>query len=85
MTKLTQSAKSLTGGPNASKPVSSFTTKTMRQIRHPAPPQKNSNVIKHKTYWRRLTNVWYGSLTGSETQTYIYSSLTVWRQSIQRQ
>ena len=35
---------------------------------------------------RRLTNVWYGSFTGSETlEMYIYSSLTVWRQSIDRQ
>ena len=40
----------------------------------------------HKIDWRRLTNVWYGSFTGSETlEIYIYSSLTVWRQSINRQ
>ena len=39
MTPLTPSVKLFTGGPNASKPVSSFTAKTMRHIRHP-PPQK---------------------------------------------
>ena len=54
MTTLTLSAKSLTGGPNASKPVSSFTTKTMRHIRHP--PTKNVTLsYPHKIYWRRLT------------------------------
>ena len=30
-----------TGGTNASKPVSSFTTKTMRHISHPPPQEKN--------------------------------------------
>ena len=85
MTTLTPSAKSLTGGPNASKPVGSFTTETMRHIRHP--PTKNVTLLyPHKLDWRRLTNVWYGAFTGSETlKIYIYSSLTVWRQSIDRQ
>ena len=37
----------------------------------------------HKIDRRRLTNVWFGSFKGSETLgIYIYSSLTVWRQSI---
>ena len=57
----------------------------MRHIGHPPPPP-NENVTlsyPHKTYWRRLTKVWYGSFTGRETQ--IYSSLTVWRQSIDNQ
>ena len=40
MTTLTPSAKSFTGGPNASKPVSSFTTTTMRHIMQPPPPPK---------------------------------------------
>ena len=81
MTTLIPSAKSLHRGTNASKPASSFTTKTMRHIKHP--PLKNVTLsYPHKTYWRRLTNVWYGSFTGSETQLYIYSSLTVWRQFI---
>ena len=44
MTTLTSSAKSFTGGPNSTKPVRSFTTKTMSYIRHhptpPPPPQK---------------------------------------------
>ena len=39
MTTLTPSVKSFTGGTNALKPVSSFTTKNMRHIRHP--PTKN--------------------------------------------
>ena len=82
MTTLTQSAKSFTGGPNALKLVSSFTAKTMGHIRHPL--HKKCNVIIPT--WRRLTNVWYGSFTGSETLLiYIFSSLTVWRQSIDRQ
>ena len=61
------------------------TTKTMRHIRHP--PTKNVTLShRHKIDWRRFTNVWYGSLMGSETlEIYIYSLLTVWRQSIGRQ
>ena len=43
MTTQTASAKSFTGDPNAWKPVSSFTTKTMRHIRHP--PQKCNVII----------------------------------------
>ena len=79
MTTLTASAKSFTGGPNASKPVSSFTIKTMRHIRHPH--TKNP----HEIDLRRLTSVWYGSLMENETlEIYIYGSLTVWRQSIDR-
>ena len=63
---LTPSAKSFTGGANASKPVGSFATKTMRHIRHP--PTKNVTLsYLHKIDWRRLTNVWYGSFTRSET------------------
>ena len=51
------------------------------------PRQKNVSLsYPHKIDWRRLTRVWYGSLMGSETlEIYIYSSLTVWRQSINRQ
>ena len=51
------------------------------------PRQKNVSLsYPHKIDWRRLTSVWYGSLMGSETlEIYIYSSLTVWRQSIDRQ
>ena len=45
MTTLTPSAKSFTGGPNASKPVSSLITKTMGHIRHPPPPHKKCNII----------------------------------------
>ena len=87
MTTLTPSAKSFTREPNASKPVSSFTTKTMMHIRHP-PPQKTNVTLSylHKIDRRRPANVWYGSCTGSETlEILIYSSLTVWRQSIDRQ
>ena len=52
-----------------------------------SPPQKNVTLsYPHKIDWRRLTNVWYGSFKGSETLIiYIYSLLTVWRQSIDRQ
>ena len=91
MTTLTPSAKDFTGGPNASKPVSSLTTKTMRLTRYP-PPHKHTHtryvtlLYPYKIDYRRLTNVWYGSFKGSETlEIYIYSSLTVWRQSIDRQ
>ena len=82
MTTLTPSAKSLTGGTNASKPVSSFTTKTIRHTRHPThppPPKKNVTLsYLHKMDWRKLTNVWYGSFMGSETlEIYLYTSLTV--------
>ena len=35
MRALSPSAKSFVGGPNASKPVSSFTTKNMRRTKHP--------------------------------------------------
>ena len=82
---MTPSAKSFTEGPNASKPVSIFTTKTMRHTRHPH--HKNVTLsYPHKIDWRRLTNVWYGSFTGSEAlKIYICSSLTVWRQTIVRQ
>ena len=75
MTTLISSAKSYTGGPNTSKPVSSFTT-DMRHIRHP--PTKNVTLsYPHKN------NVWYGSFKGRETlEICIYSSLTVLRQSI---
>ena len=53
----------------------------MRHIRHL--PHKKCNIIIPT---RRLTNVWYGLFKGSETlEIYIYSSLTVWRQSICRQ
>ena len=85
MTILTRSAQSFTEELNASKPVSSFTTKTMGHIRHP--PTKNLTLsYPHKIDWRRLTNDWYGSFNGSETlEIYIYSTLTVWRQSIDRQ
>ena len=84
MTTLTPSAKLFTGGPNDSKPVSSFTAKTMRHIRHP-PYTKNVTLsYPHKIDWHRLTNVCYGSLKGSKTLI-IYSLLTVWRQSIDRQ
>ena len=85
MTTLTPSAKSFTGGPNALKPVGSFTTKTMRHIWHP--PHKKCNVsYQHKIDWRRLTNVWYGSFTGSETlEIYIYSSPTVLLETVHRQ
>ena len=84
MTTLTASAKSFTGRTNASKPVSSFTIKTMRHIRHPH--TKKCNVIDpHEIDWRRLTSVWYGSLMENETlEIYIYGSLTVWKQSIDR-
>ena len=65
MTTLTPCVKSFTGGTNASKPVSSFTTKSMRHIRHtttppPPPPQKKNEILSypHKIEWRRLTNVW---------------------------
>ena len=89
MTTLAPSVKSFTDGPNASEPVNGFTTKTKGHIRHPPPPppQKKNVTLSypHKTDWRRLTNVWYDSFTGSETLIYIYSSLTVWRQSIDRQ
>ena len=89
MTTLTASAKSFTGGPNALKSVSSFTTQTMRHIRQPTPSSPTKNVTlsyPHKIDWRRLTSVWYVSLIVSETlKIYIYSSLTVWRQSIDRQ
>ena len=72
-TTLAPSAKSFTGGPNASKPVSSFTTQTMRHIRHP--PKTNVTLsYPHKIDWRRLTNVWYGSFTGSETLEYKYTA-----------
>ena len=67
-----------------SKPVSGFTTKTMRHTRHP-PTQNITLSYPHKIDWRRLTYVWYGSLKGSETleiYIHVYSSLTVWRQSI---
>ena len=77
MTTLTPSAKSFTGGSNASKPVSSLKTKTLRH---------KTLSYPHKIDQRRLTNVRYGSFTGSETlEIYIHSSLTVWRQSIDRQ
>ena len=51
------------------------------------PPTKNVTLsYPHKIDWRRLTYVSYGSFTGSETlKIYIYSSLTVRRQSIHRQ
>ena len=72
--------------PNSSKHVSNFTTKTMRHIRHPPCTKNETLSYPHKIDWRRLTNVWYGSFRGSETlEIYIYSSLTVWRQSIDRQ
>ena len=72
MTALTPYENFFTGGTNASKPVSSFTTKTMRHIR--LPPRKNVTLsYPHKIDWRRLANVWYGSFTGSETlEIYIY-------------
>ena len=81
---LTPSTKSITGGPNASKPVSSFTTKTEA---YQAFPTKNVTLsYPHKIDWCRPTYVWIGSFTGSETlEIYIYSSVTVWRQSIDRQ
>ena len=85
MTTLTPRANSFTGEPNASKPVSSFPTKTMRHFKHPQPPPPPNVTLSYpqKIDWRRLNNVWYGSFTGSETlEIYIYSSLTVLRQSI---
>ena len=88
MTTLTPSVKSFTGGPNASKPVSRFTTKTMRHIRHPHHTHTKNVTLSypHKIDWHRLTRVWNSSLMGSETlEIYIYSWLTVWRQSIDRQ
>ena len=84
-TSKTQSLKSFTGGPNASKPVSSFTAKTMRHIRHP--PQKNVALLyPHKIDWRRLINVWYGSLMGSETlEIYIHIQFTDSLETVHRQ
>ena len=70
MTTLIPSAISFTGGPNVSKSVSSFTTKTMRHIRHP-PPKNVTLSYPHKTYWCRLTNVLYGSFMGSDTNIHI--------------
>ena len=85
MTTLTPSAKSFTGGPNASKPVSSYTTKQAYQA-SPTHTRYVTLSYPHEIDCRRLTNVWYGSFKGSETlEIYIYSSLTVWRQSIDRQ
>ena len=48
MTTLTPSVKFFKRGTNASKPVSSFTTKTMRHIRHSstAPKKKKTFLIK---------------------------------------
>ena len=72
MTTLTASVKSFTEGTNASKPVSSYTTKSMRHIRHfptPASPSKKLEMLSysHKIDCTRLTNVCYGSFMGSET------------------
>ena len=76
MATLTPSPKSFTGRPNASKPFSSFTT-DMIHIRHP--PTKMLLYHIHI----RLSNAWYGLFKGSETlEICIYSSLIVWRQSI---
>ena len=77
MTTLTPSAKSFTGGPNASKPVDSFTTKTMRHIRHshpPTPPPKSVTLsYPHKIDWRRQTNDWYVSFTEVRHLKYTYT------------
>ena len=71
MTTLTPSVKFFTGGTNASKPVSSYTTNTMRHIRHfptPTSPLKSEMLsYPHKIDCTRLTNVCYGSFMGSET------------------
>ena len=59
MTASIASVKYFAGGPNASKPVSCFTTKTMRHIRHPPPPKKKNVTLSypHKIDWRRLTHI----------------------------
>ena len=81
MTTLTPSAKSFTGGPNASKPDSSFTTKTMRLIRHPTFHKNNVTLsYPHKIDWRRLTNVWYVRL--KEVRQFTDSLETVHRQTV---
>ena len=86
MTTLTASANTFTRGSNVSKPVSSFTTKTMRHISHPSTQKNVTLSYQQKIDWRRLTSVWYGSLMGSETlEIYMYSSLTVWKESIDKQ
>ena len=51
-----------------------------------APPPPKINKVTLSIDWRRLSYVWYGLLMGSETlEIYRYSSLTVCRQSIDRQ
>ena len=73
MTTLTPSVNLFKGETNASKPVSTFTTKTMRHISHsstPPPPNKKQNEkgtkklemlsYPHKINLHILTNVCYG-------------------------
>ena len=69
ITTLTTSVKSFTGGASASTPVSSYTTKTMRHIRHSHTPLKLEMLSDpHKIDRSRLTNVCHGSFMGSETR-----------------
>ena len=71
MTTLTPIVKSFIGGSNASKPVSSYTTKTMRHIRHSPTPTSLQKLemlsYPHKIDWSRLSNVCYGSFMESDT------------------
>ena len=49
-------------------------------------PKNVTLSYPHKIEWRIVSIVWYGSFAGSETlEIDIYSPLTVWRQSIDRQ
>ena len=66
MTTLTPSVKYFTGGTNAPKPVSSYTTRTMRHIRH-SPKKLEMLSYPHRIDCTRLTIVCYGSFIGSET------------------
>ena len=82
ITTLAPSVNFFKGGSNASKPVCSFITKTMRNTRHSStapPPQIKTNEMlsyPHKINWRTLTNVCYGSFTGSMTlETYFFKTV----------
>ena len=95
ITTLTPSVIFFKGGTNASKPVSSFTTKTMRNTRYsstapppPPPPRKTNEMLSypHKITWRILTNVCYGSFTGSKIlETYILRQFTYSLETVHRQ
>ena len=81
MTTLTPSAKSFTGEPNASKPVSSFTTKTMRHIRHlpPPPPQKKNVTLSYPHKNTGVDQLMFGMVRFQEVRQLKYTDTVHWQ------